>query len=144
MKIYMDACCLNRPFDDMAQDRVRVEADVITDILLRCRLGEWMLAASAAIDYELDQIVDLEKRMKVEELYALAAHRLPMTDQVISRAEDIHRQEFSFWDSAHLAFAEIFRQDIFLTTDDKLLRRSKQISLQLQIANPVIWFMEIT
>ena len=23
MKVYMDACCLNRPFDDQGQDRVR-------------------------------------------------------------------------------------------------------------------------
>lgn len=26
MRIYMDACCLNRPFDDQTQDKVRIEA----------------------------------------------------------------------------------------------------------------------
>ena len=25
-KIYLDTCCLNRPFDDQTQDRVRLEA----------------------------------------------------------------------------------------------------------------------
>jgi len=25
MKIYLDVCCLNRPFDDQVQDRVRLE-----------------------------------------------------------------------------------------------------------------------
>ncbi|MGQ0592841.1 MAG: PIN domain-containing protein, partial [Gammaproteobacteria bacterium] len=26
-RIYLDACCLNRPFDDQQQDRVRLEAE---------------------------------------------------------------------------------------------------------------------
>ena len=29
MKIYMDVCCLNRPFDDQNQNRVRVVNPVI-------------------------------------------------------------------------------------------------------------------
>ena len=35
MKIYLDACCLNRPFDDQSQDRVRLEAEAILLILGR-------------------------------------------------------------------------------------------------------------
>jgi len=26
MKVYLDACCLNRPFDDQSQDRIRLES----------------------------------------------------------------------------------------------------------------------
>jgi hypothetical protein len=29
MKIYLDNCCLNRPFDDLSQDRVYLEAEAI-------------------------------------------------------------------------------------------------------------------
>jgi len=34
MKIYMDVCCLNRPFDDQKQDRIRVESDAVLAIRL--------------------------------------------------------------------------------------------------------------
>jgi hypothetical protein len=26
--VYLDICCLNRPFDDQAQDRIRLETEV--------------------------------------------------------------------------------------------------------------------
>jgi hypothetical protein len=28
MKIYLDACCLNRPFDDQSRYRIRLESEV--------------------------------------------------------------------------------------------------------------------
>ncbi len=32
-QIYLDVCCLNRPFDDQRQDRIRLEADAVLLIL---------------------------------------------------------------------------------------------------------------
>lgn len=33
MKIYLDACCLNRLFDDQTQDRIRLESEVVVLII---------------------------------------------------------------------------------------------------------------
>jgi hypothetical protein len=33
MKPYLDGCCLNRPFDDQSQPRVRLEAEAVLSIL---------------------------------------------------------------------------------------------------------------
>ncbi len=33
MKIYLDVCCLNRPFDDQTQDRIHLEAETILTIM---------------------------------------------------------------------------------------------------------------
>jgi len=33
MKIYLATCCLNRPFDDQRQPRVRLESEAVTLIL---------------------------------------------------------------------------------------------------------------
>jgi hypothetical protein len=60
----MDLCCFNRPFDDLSQDRIYLEAD---------------------------------------------------TDRV----------------------------DVFLTTDDRLLRMAKKLNLTIKIDNPVFWLMEV-
>ena len=40
MRIYLDTCCLNRPFDDQSQDRVRSEAAAVSEILNAVRRGE--------------------------------------------------------------------------------------------------------
>ena len=31
-RIYLDVCCLNRPFDDQSQDRVRLDAEAETEV----------------------------------------------------------------------------------------------------------------
>jgi hypothetical protein len=33
--IYMDVCCFNRPFDDLRQERIRLEAEAVMLILER-------------------------------------------------------------------------------------------------------------
>ena len=32
-RIYLDVCCLNRPFDDQAQERVRLESEAVKSVL---------------------------------------------------------------------------------------------------------------
>jgi hypothetical protein len=29
LRIYLDACCLNRPFDDQTQERIRLESEAV-------------------------------------------------------------------------------------------------------------------
>ncbi len=52
---------------------------------------------------------------------------------------------FKFQDALHLAFAEAGDADIFLTTDDRLLRKAKQYkdNLKIEVENPTIWLMNI-
>jgi hypothetical protein len=39
--VYLDVCCLNRPFDDQTQDRIRLEAEAIVLILEHIIRGDW-------------------------------------------------------------------------------------------------------
>ncbi len=41
IRIYLDACCLNRPFDDQTQARIRLEAEAVLIILTQCQMGDW-------------------------------------------------------------------------------------------------------
>ncbi|MEH2065425.1 MAG: hypothetical protein V7K50_24730 [Nostoc sp.] len=52
---------------------------------------------------------------------------------------------FKFHDALHLAFAEVGEADIFLTTDDRLVRKAKQFQniLKIEAENPTIWLMNI-
>ncbi len=58
IKVYLDVCCLNRPFDDQTQDRIRMESEAVLMILNRC-LSDWILVGSEVIDYELSRIPDM-------------------------------------------------------------------------------------
>ncbi len=58
MKIYMDVCCYNRPFDDQTQDKIRIESDAILAVLSKCISDQWKLLSSEVIDIEIEKTPD--------------------------------------------------------------------------------------
>ena len=62
MKIYLDVCCLNRPFDDQQQDRIRLEAEAVLLILSHIQAGDWQWISSEAMDFEIEQAPDSERK----------------------------------------------------------------------------------
>lgn len=140
----MDTCCLNRPFDNQAQDRVRIEAEAVLAVLARCQVGEWELAASDMLDMELAKSPNMGKLAKVQFLYSLARNRLTVTNEVKGCARMLQANGMKVFDSLHLALAEIYRQDVLLTTDDTFLAAAHRIGTDTVVANPVSWFMEVT
>ena len=58
MRIYLDVCCLNRPFDDQTQDRIHLESEAVILILKRVRSGNWEWISSEAVDFEVRQTPD--------------------------------------------------------------------------------------
>ena len=143
MKIYMDVCCLNRPFDDQTMDRIRIESDAVLAILSKCISGDWHLLSSEVLDIEIENTRDEWKKSKVYELYNLAEEKIMLNDKIIKRAYEIQSSGIKSFDSLHVASAEYSKADIFLTTDKNLLRAARRLKLDIIIANPLNWFMEV-
>jgi len=143
MKIYMDVCCLNRPFDDQTQSKIRIESDAILAILSKCISGEWQLIASEVLDIEINNTPDKWRRNKVYQLYKLAKERVILNDKIIERALEIQNFGIKAFDSLHIASAECSKADIFLTTDKNLLKVAGRLKLNIKTANPLSWFMEV-
>jgi len=52
MRLYLDLCCFNRPFDDQSQTRVRVETDAKLELQAHVSTGKVELIWSYVLDYE--------------------------------------------------------------------------------------------
>lgn len=143
MKIYMDSCCYNRPFDDASQDKVRIESEAILTIINKCGLKKWDLVGSDILNEELDNIVNLIKKQKVLKLYSAITSFIDINENIISKAKEIQQLGISPFDALHLATAEYGNVDVFLTTDKKLLNKALDLDLKMIINNPVIWAMEV-
>jgi len=139
----MDACCLNRPFDDLSQDRIYLEAEAILSIIAHCEKGEWSLIASSVIDLELSYLSNTDRLEQVQALYSAAAERITLTDQAEKRAAFFQQNGIKPFDSLHLALAETSGVDVFLTTDDSFLRAATRMDLHIRAGNPVSWLMEV-
>ena len=55
MKIYMDNCCYNRPYDDQSQIRIHLETDAKLYIQDMVKNGELDLVTSFMLEYENDK-----------------------------------------------------------------------------------------
>jgi predicted nucleic acid-binding protein len=145
-RIYLDACCLNRPFDDQRQDRIRLEAEAVLLILTHLETGKWQWIGSEVLDFEIEQTPDPQRRHRVKLLAAYAHHRVLVEQAEIERAQQLEALGFRSFDALHLACAESGGADVFLTTDDKLLRRATRLpgQLNVQVENPLTWLKEAT
>ena len=145
MKIYLDACCLNRPFDDQSKDRIRLETDAILSILNNCQTGEWQLIGSEVIDFEVSKTPDNERKKKVTILGSIAHSKIIIDEAIEKRAIEIGRLKFRPFDALHIACAEKGKADVMLTTDDNLLQKALQNInfLKVRIENPVKWLIEV-
>jgi len=140
----MDVCCLSRPFDDLTQSRVYLEAEAVLSIISRCEHGEWTLLSSGTIDFEIAQITNIEVQEQINTLYASASEHINITEEVIDRAKDFQALNIKHFDSLHMALAEGANANIFLTTDDRLVKRAQNTDTRTRVSNPVIWLMEVT
>lgn len=143
LKIYLDVCCLNRPFDDWSQERVRLEGDAILSIMERIRSGLWQLISSEAITVELGRMNNLEKKERILSLLDLATLNQVINEDIDSRSQQLEGLGFGLFDAFHLASAEAAEADIFLSTDDRLLKTaSRNIdTLKVDVGNPVVWLI---
>ncbi|MBI1745305.1 MAG: PIN domain-containing protein [Acidobacteria bacterium] len=144
MIIYLDVCCLNRPFDNLTQDRVRLESEAVLTILSRGETESWTFLNSEVVDAEVSKIVDGERRQKVCLVAAMAQSYVLLDETAEKRALALRALGFKAFDALHVACAEKGHADILLTTDDHLLRKASQnkATLDVRVENPVKWLME--
>jgi predicted nucleic acid-binding protein len=145
MKIYLDVCCLNRPFDDQTQDRIHLEAEAILTILNHSRTASWNVIGSDAIDYEISKMPDNDKRLMVQILSTIHDAHVRVDAGVERRAVELKRAGLKPMDALHVACAEKGKAEILLTTDDNLLSKAlkNQRTLKVRVENPLRWVMEV-
>src|SRR5690242_18381721 len=91
MKIYLDACCLNRLTDDQNQPRIREEAAAVERVFKLVRDGTVQWISSDALADEIDRNPDLERKSGNVALLALASEIIEENDQIAHRAKALHR-----------------------------------------------------
>lgn len=144
-RIYLDVCCLNRPFDDQRQDRIRLETEAVLLILKHCEAGDWQWISSAVAAEEANNTPDNDRRHRVTSMLSGAHVSVALTATEIERAQALKTLGFRTYDALHLACAEQAGADVFLTTDDSVIRTTIRHAEQLSIrvANPVAWLLEV-
>lgn len=144
MRVYFDVCCLNRPFDDLRLDRNRLEAEAVVAIMHHVAMGDWALIGSEAVAMELADCPDEDRRRAIVDMLGVQSESISVRQAEYDRMCELVGLGFGRMDGLHIACSEAATCDVFLTTDDRLLRKALRYRsrLQVRVENPVNWLME--
>jgi len=87
VRLYLDTCFLNRPFDEQAVDRIRLETEALKIVLRKIERDHWSLVSSEILELEIHRIPDRTRREPLYELLTrTAVQRLKVNDPIIEHA----------------------------------------------------------
>jgi len=143
MKIYLDVCCLNRPFDDQSNYKIHLESEAVLTILSFCEEGKYALINSEVIEFEIGETPDIVLRDQLYSIIRIAKMKILITDNIVSRAKYFESMGINAFDALHLACAE-HNADILFTVDNNFLKKANKIKgLRVTISNPLNWIIEV-
>ena len=144
MRIYLDACSLQRPLDDRAQPRINVEAEAVLTILRLVESGDLEMLSSEVLQFEIARIPDVQRQLQASEMLKLASQVLELIDEMEAQAETFIKAGIKPMDALHLASASWTKADYFCTCDDKLLKKSKKLkTLATKVVSPLQLIAEV-
>ncbi len=135
MKIYLDNCCFNRPFDDQTQLRIKLEAEAKLKIQEEIRSRNLELVWSYILDYENSKNPYEERRVQIQGWKKYSIQDIQEDPKILKHAEQVNRNGLKKMDSLHIACAIESKCVYFITTDDKVLNKSEIIS-KIKIIDP--------
>lgn len=136
MRIYMDNCCFNRPFDDQANIRIRLETEAKLYIQEKIINKEIESAWSYIIDYENHFNPFEERRNTIDKWKSHATIDIVETTDIINNARLIQNLGVKSKDALHVACAIEAKCDYFLSTDDFLLKKLSGF-IKIKSLNPL-------
>lgn len=135
VRIYLDTCCLNRPFDDQTQIVVHLETQAILYIQKQISQGIYDLVWSYMLDYENSKNLYEEKKRSISLWHDVSTVKiLKSNEDILSYAEELELIGLTAYDALHIACAAYAECDYFITTDKKILNKSID---RLVAVNPV-------
>jgi predicted nucleic acid-binding protein len=131
--VYLDLCCLKRPFDDGTAARVRREAEAVAAIMAMAESGEVDLVHSSVHDLENDRNPREERRLTIRLWLQAATISVETSPAITARGSELSALGFGTLDALHLAFAEAATARWFVTTDDQLVKLGVRHREQLTV-----------
>ncbi len=141
MRIYLDNCSLNRPYDDQSQLKIHLESEAklwVQDEILR---GRFELAWSYILEIENNQNPYLERKESIGTWQSLAVIDIEASEELLNQAKIIQSTGIKELDSLHIASAIMTNCVVFLTTDKGIIKKKDKIN-KIRIMNPVDFILE--
>ena len=137
MRVYLDNCCYNRPYDSQIQTKVRLETEAKLHIQDLIKTGQIEMVSSYALLYENSRSPYLARKEAIDSfIYENSSLYVSPENhkQIASKAREIMKTGVKYKDALHVAAAIKAECDFLLTTDIRLLKYNTN---EIRICSPV-------
>ena len=142
MRVYLDMCCYNRPYDDQSQIKVSLETQAKLHIQDLIQSRKLELISSYMLRYECGQNPYEMRRktiMQFVDTNTVAYVGLNRKNVIEEKALEIMDSGVKFKDACHVASAIFAKCDYFISTDIRLLKYRTD---KIRMVNPIEFITE--
>lgn len=136
MRVYLDNCCFNRPFDDQTSLTIRLETEAKLSIQDNIRVGKFALGWSYVLDYENVANPFEERKEEIQQWEELSDAFTEETPAILADMNRCVAIGLKPLDALHIACAIALECEYFLTVDKGILKKTTAIS-GIHIMNPI-------
>jgi predicted nucleic acid-binding protein len=137
MRIYLDNCSLNRPYDNQKQVKILFETEAKLFIQQQILSQNYELAWSYVLDYEIGNSPFSERKDRIMQWKNIAHLHCVENESILLEAEKLQKIGLKVVDSLHVACADFMKCDYVLTTDRKMLNKPIKQVTQMPVLNPM-------
>lgn len=142
LRVYLDNCCYNRPFDDQGQLSIQLETQAKLWIQALIKDGKVDLVVSFFSLFENNANTDTDKAEHIAEFFLNAAVYVDETRllEIRKLRDEIMATGIKHKDAIHLSAAILADADYLVTTDKRVLKyRSERIKTMNPIDFINVW-----
>lgn len=139
MTVYLDICCLKRPFDDQLQPRIALETAAVLTILREVAEGRIKAVRSVAHELENSRNPDVRRAGAVG-AWLQTLNTLELTPKaVVDAVRRLQTSGLGTMDAYHLAWAEYLETDVLVTTDDRFRSQAGRLGdiIKVRVIDPI-------
>src|ERR1051326_5090612 len=129
MRVYLDLCCLKRPFDDQSQPRIHAESEAVL-ALITWGLSKIEFLQTPALHLENEQNPVFHRANYVRDWLMRQTEFIAPEGALVDRTKGLMGLGLKNFDALHLAAAELASADAFVTCDDRILSLARRHASQ--------------
>lgn len=141
MRIYLDNCSLNRPFDHQGQLRIRLETEAKLAIQQAVLDSKIELVWSYVLDMENESNPFNDRRTTIAPWKARAIEDVEAAPEILDKGRELQSLGLKAKDALHVSCAIRSACRFFITTDDDIIRKNNIIT-EIVIINPIDFIRE--
>lgn len=140
IKLYLDNCCFNRPYDNQEYISVKLETEAKLSIQMKIKERNADLCWSYILDFENENNPFTERRNEIIKWKKLAISDIDETPEILTRMNSIMLAGIKALDALHISCAIASGCDYFLTVDKGILKKAGLVK-DICIVSPIEYIM---